>query len=326
MSDANNSFEFAPVVIHTYTRLDHLKKTIEALLCNDLVTSTDLYIASDAPRQQADERDVSLVREYIKSIRGFKSVNVILREENFGLHLNATSAFDEVYMSTDRLITIEDDTVVGKGFLRYINEGLSLYERDKSVFAVCGYLHKSVVINSSSDVVLLPGFSGWGYGIWRERFYQLPNYVGIANEFLRSPKLFFKLILNRPDLLLGVWGIANNRLVAPDIAYLLHIIKSGKRCLYPTRSLVRNIGNDGTGENCMIDSSYELQPYNEDKILKIDKKNPSIYYSHNPFFLAHGGLKDLLINLSKLTLLVIFGEHFYKKIAKLKNFIGLKKT
>lgn len=319
MGDTSNLYEFAPVVIHTYTRLEHLKKTIEALLLNDLAPSTDLFIASDAPRDPKDEGDVLVLRKYIKSIKGFKSINIILRDKNFGLHLNASNAFDEVYKKTDRLITIEDDTIVGKGFLRYINEGLTLYRGDESVFAICGYLYKSIHINSSSDAVLLPGFSAWGYGIWRDRFYGLPNYAEISNEFLRSPKLFIKLMLNRPDLIFGVWSIANGRLVAADLVYLLVMIKQNKKCLFPKKSLVRNIGNDGTGENCVVDYSYDSQDYNHSQILYVGSNTAAHRYPQNPFFSALGGWKTLIKNLTKFLVLITFDERLYKKLSKLKS-------
>ena len=319
MSDTGDLFEFAPVVIHTYTRLGHLKKTIEALSLNDLAPSTVLFIASDAPRENKDKSDVLMLREYIKSIKGFKSVNIILRDKNFGLHLNASAAFDEVYKKTDRLITIEDDTIVGSGFLRYINDGLTLYTEDKNVFAICGYLYKSICITSSSDVVLLPGFSAWGYGIWKDRFYGLPNYDDIASEFLRSPKLFMKLMLNRPDLIFGVWGVANRSLVAADLAFLLDMIKKNKKCLFPKKSLVRNIGNDGTGENCVVDSSYDSQDYNHNQMLYVGSNTTAHRYPHNPFFSALGGWKTLIKNLAKFFVLITFGERLYKKLSKLKS-------
>lgn len=320
MSETGSPFEFAPVVIHTYTRLEHLKKTIGALLLNDLATSTDLFIASDAPREPKDEGEVLILREYIKSIKGFKSVNIILRDKNFGLHLNASATFDEVYQKTDRLITIEDDTIVGKGFLRYINDGLTLYKGDESVFAICGYLDKSVSVNSSSDAVLLPGFNAWGYGIWRERFYEVPEFADLATEFLWNPKLFLQMNLNRPDLLQGARAVSKG-LIAGDFAFLLHIIKTKKRCLFPSFSLVRNLGNDGTGENCTVDLAYESQPYNKEKIIHVGLDKTRHRYPNNPFFSSLGGWGALIINLIKFFFIVIFGERLFKSMSNLKGSI-----
>ena len=324
MIELNNSFEFSPIVIHTYTRLEHLKKTIDALLKNDLACSTDLFIASDAPKDQKDEINVLLVRKYIKSISGFKSVNIILRDQNLGLHKNAFLAFEDVFKRTDRLISIEDDTIVGRGFLKFMNEGLSLYRGDQNVFAICGYLHKSAVVKSSSNAVLLTGFSAWGCGVWRDKFYDVSTRRDLALEFLRSPKLFLKLSLNRPDLILGVWGIAKHNIVAADLSFLLHMIKGDKKCLFPTKSLVRNIGNDGTGANCIADPSYGTQCYGENEIFSIGKNKEAHFYSGNPFFLALGGWKVLAADLFKFILLVIFGERFYRIFTNFKSSIKQK--
>ena len=320
MNDVSETFQYAPVLIHTYTRLEHLKKTIGALLDNDLACSTDLFIASDAPKENKDERDVLLVRKYIQSIQGFKSVNIILRDRNFGLYLNAATLAEEIYKKTDRLIAVEEDLIVGKGFLRYINDGLNLYKADKSVFAICGYLDKSVSLNSSSGAVLLPGFNAWGYGIWRERFYEVPNFVDLATEFLQNPAMFIRMNLNRPDLLLGVRAVSNG-LTAADLAYLLHMIKTKKRCLFPSYSLVRNIGNDGTGENCVADVAYQSQSYNKDNIVYVGLDKMKHYHPNNPFFSSLGGWGLLIINLIKYFFIVIFGERLYTSISKAKGSI-----
>ena len=325
MSDVSETFQYAPVLIHTYKRLEHLKKTIEALLNNDLAHLTDLFIASDAPKEKKDECDVLLVRKYIQSIQGFKSINIILRDRNFGLHLNAIAAVEEIFKKTDRLIAVEDDIIVGRGFLRYINDGLTLYKMDESVFAICGYLDKSVSVNSSSDAVLLPGFNAWGYGIWKDRFYGVPNFEDLAAEFLQNPVMFIRMNLNRPDLLLGVRAVSKG-LGAADFAFLLHIIKTKKRCLFPSYSLVRNMGNDGTGENCTVDPAYESQPYNRENTIHVGLDKMKHYYPNNPFFTSLGGWGSLIRNLIKFFFIVIFGEHLFKSILNLKGSIKQMKV
>lgn len=315
-------YRLAPIVIHTYIRIDHLKQTIDSLLQNDLVGLTDLFIASDAPKTDGDRHGVFLVREFIESIRGFKSVTAIFREKNLGAHQNAKLAVDEVFKKNETLISIEDDTIVGRGFLRYINDGLALYREDKTVFAICGYLDKSVTINSSSDVVLLPGFAAWGYGVWKDRFYEVPKFVDLANEFLFRPKLFIRMNLNRPDLLLGTRSLSKG-LVAADFAFLLYMIKTKKRCLFPTYSLVRNIGNDGTGQNCIVDHTYESQPYNKEKIIHVGLDKTKHYYPYNPFFSSLGGWSALIVNLIKFIVIIIFGERLFRRILTLKSSITL---
>ena len=68
----------SPVLIATHTRLDHLKKTIEALSSNLLANKTDLFIASDAAKMEAEKPLVERIREYIDKISGFRTVKQIM--------------------------------------------------------------------------------------------------------------------------------------------------------------------------------------------------------------------------------------------------------
>jgi len=42
----------APIGVLTYTRLSHLRRTVESLQSNELAESSDLYIFSDAPKKR----------------------------------------------------------------------------------------------------------------------------------------------------------------------------------------------------------------------------------------------------------------------------------
>ena len=63
--------QLAPVGIATYSRLSHIKKTVESLQQNTLATQSELYIFSDAPKK-CDEEIVLKIRKYIHTIKGFK--------------------------------------------------------------------------------------------------------------------------------------------------------------------------------------------------------------------------------------------------------------
>lgn len=41
----------APVILFTYNRPEHTKRTIEALAANELAAETDLYVFSDAAKK-----------------------------------------------------------------------------------------------------------------------------------------------------------------------------------------------------------------------------------------------------------------------------------
>ena len=83
----------APIILFTYRRPNHAMQTVEALLRNKEALTSDLIIYSDAPKDKDAEDGVNKTREYIRTITGFKSVQIIERSHNWGL---ANSIIDGV--------------------------------------------------------------------------------------------------------------------------------------------------------------------------------------------------------------------------------------
>lgn len=57
----------APIVLFVYNRPGHTKQTVEALQKNELAGESELYIYSDAPKNENAVEKVNEVREYIPS-------------------------------------------------------------------------------------------------------------------------------------------------------------------------------------------------------------------------------------------------------------------
>ena len=63
----DNDQRLAPIGVITYSRLQHLMQTIEALQRNTLAEKSELYIFSDGPKP-GDEDKIRKVRDYIYTI------------------------------------------------------------------------------------------------------------------------------------------------------------------------------------------------------------------------------------------------------------------
>src|SRR5438445_1259033 len=112
----------APIALFAYRRLDHARRTIEALLANAEAATSDLIIFADAAGTAATERDVAAVRRYLRIVAGFGSVTIVERERNLGLANSITAGVTEVLRKSDRVIVVEDDLVSSPYFLRYMND------------------------------------------------------------------------------------------------------------------------------------------------------------------------------------------------------------
>lgn len=64
--------ELAPITLFVYNRPLHTRQTVEALQKNELASESEIFIYSDAPKTERAVEDVARVREYIKTIDGFK--------------------------------------------------------------------------------------------------------------------------------------------------------------------------------------------------------------------------------------------------------------
>lgn len=107
----------APVILFTYNRPEHTKRTIEALAANELAAETDLYVFSDAAKKDADKGKVQEIRDYVKSVQGFRQVELTAREQNYGLAKNVIEGVTAIVNKYGKVIVLEDDLVTNRYFL-----------------------------------------------------------------------------------------------------------------------------------------------------------------------------------------------------------------
>lgn len=253
---------YAPVLICTYTRLSHLKQTIESLSKNSCAIFTDLYIASDYPYDESHHCLVEEIRSYIKTIGGFNSVNIILRDRNFGANANYYDAIDYIFERYDRIIIMEDDIVTGYYFLEFINDGLDFYGPDGRVLAVGGYMWPKLQAIATTDTLLLPHYNAWGTGFHRENFRKIKSDSTVSRRVVGDWRLFLKANLLSPGISLMLIEMARGKLHAWDVDCFLYMLEHELLMLFPRDSFVKNIGFDGTGIHCGIDLSFDDQIIN----------------------------------------------------------------
>ncbi len=117
--------DLAPIGLSVYVRLEHIKKTVSALQRNRLADQSQLYVFSDAP-QPGDEKKVAEVRRFLKTISGFKMINIVERKEN-GRVANTRGGLRYLLDHFGKAILLEEDVVTAPGFLTFMNEGLEIY-------------------------------------------------------------------------------------------------------------------------------------------------------------------------------------------------------
>ena len=119
----------APIVIFVYNRPNHTRQTVEALRKNELANESELFIYADAPKNENAVVKVNEVREYIKSVDGFKKVTIIHREKNWGLANSIIDGVTKIVNEYGKIIVLEDDLITSPNFLSFTNQALDFYEK-----------------------------------------------------------------------------------------------------------------------------------------------------------------------------------------------------
>lgn len=289
-----------PVLITVYDRLVHFKKCIESLQQNAICKNTIIYIASDAAKDSSRSEKIQSVRNYIKTITGFKDVILLDWKENKGQLRSMKDARDLIFQKYDGYIFLEDDNIVSPYFLDYMNHNLNYWKEDSRILYVCGYMYP-VNFASKYDSVFLKEFNAWGVGYWKNKFTDVYSF---------DSDFFFK---NSETLkLMKKFSNTSYYILMSDLFYkkyygdgrcAFNLIYKDAFAIFPRKSLVKNIGQDGSGlhsgtnkylQKVELDKSFV--PFNYPQELSPEQKIQSIITKYR----RYGMLKRFRIHLGRI--------------------------
>ncbi len=246
------------IALFTYDRIVHTQRTVAALKRNLGSDSFDLIIYSDAARSEENAGKVAAVRNYLKSIDGFKSVKINNRASNYGLAKSIVEGVTEVLKKYDQIIVLEDDMETSKYFLVYMTEALEKFVDDERVISVHGYTYP--VKEALPDAFFLRGADCWGWATW-QRGWKLFNSNGreLLNEITRkglTKEFDFNGTYKYSEMLKSQIDGKNNSWA---ILWYASAFVENKLTLYPGKSLVQNIGHDNTGTHCIDNDIWKIE-------------------------------------------------------------------
>ncbi|GAB4485461.1 MAG: glycosyltransferase [Raineya sp.] len=240
----------APIILFVYNRPWHTEQTLKALEKNFFAQNSILYIYADGIRENSTPEQIEKVHQVRKIIRqewNFKEIHIIEREKNWGLAENVIDGITTVVNQYGKIIVLEDDLVTSPYFLDYCNQGLELYQKSCNVYAINAFQFNLGV--DEFETFLCPlATSSWGWATWADKwavFEKNPQHKNLIQQHQHLRKRFnfadydYASMLDNPKS----WAIR---------WYYSVFLRNGLG-VFPTKSLVKNIGFDGSGENCGVD-------------------------------------------------------------------------
>lgn len=257
--------DLAPIVLFVYNRPWHTRQTVEALKKNNLAKDSNLFIFSDGPKNEEDIRDIEKIREYIKTIDGFKNINIIEREKNYGLANSIINGITEIVNRYGKIIVLEDDCVPSDNFIAFMEKCFDKYENNKKVMSLTGYSFSiNIPDNYPYDLYFSYRSSSWGWGTWRRAWKYFDRDESILEEIKKSSNLRKKINRAGEDLIPMLKNQINGKLDSWAVFWSINVIKNDGVCINPVKSKIRNIGHDGTGIHCGHNNRYEIKIIKED--------------------------------------------------------------
>ena len=250
--------QFAPVLIPTLNRYEHLQKCLGSLSQCTWADQTEVYVALDYPPSEKYIEGWKKNKVFLENCgdMGFKKLHLIEREENYGFGGNGKlgnlgELVHDIRQEYETYIISEDDNVFAPAFLDYINKGLEKFKDDEKTIALCGYRYFANIQYAENTYFRQNvDLSAWGIGRWTSRKFPLYTYHDFRK--LLSFRSFVK-VYRRSGIEKAIYFLNcchskwDGRMI--DMAQSIYLILNDLYEIMPTVALVKNIGMDDTGVN-----------------------------------------------------------------------------
>ncbi|WP_297963003.1 glycosyltransferase family 2 protein [uncultured Anaerovibrio sp.] len=275
----------APVVIFVYNRLEHTQRLVESLAKNTLAAESEIFIFSDAAKNDNAKQKVDAVREYIKALeqsKDFKSVKAIYAENNQGLAKSVISGVDRIIQEYGKVIVLEDDLVLSPHFLEFMNQSLEKYQKEPRVFSVSGFSRDIEYLrNLDVDMYFAVRAQSWSWGTWLDRWEKIDWDVKDYNKFKYSLSARSAFNAGGDDMSSLLDRQQCGKINSWAIRFCYAQYKQNAYTVQPRETLVGNCGQDGSGTHCNYvrekselsqEAKWDLRPFSEDTEINAELK------------------------------------------------------
>lgn len=244
----------APVIVFTYNRPDHLKKTLYALERAKGAGQSELYLFADGYKGEKDRQQVLAVHDYLREYEKrslFAGVHAVYSDQNRGLAKSVIAGVGSIIETYGRVIVVEDDLVVLEDFLVYMNAALDHYEKHPDAWAVSGWSPEVPEIEAlSTDTFLWYRSSSWGWATWLDRWRMIDWDMREYPKFRFSVRKRHKINRGGADMADMLDMQMQGKIHSWAIRFAYAESMNDKLTVFPRKTKVVNCGRDGSGTNC----------------------------------------------------------------------------
>ncbi len=247
-------YNYAPVVIFGYNRVDKLRECIEALRECDGIGHTEIFLYIDGPKDQIDENAVNKVKEYTSKLKDqswFLNLKIKYQERNRGLAESVIAGITEIINQYGKVIVLEDDIIVTSDFLLFMNGALDAFQNDGKVWSIStNTLSNHKIKASHEDILWTYRGECWGWASWADRWNKVDWEVSDYNEFINNKKCQRVFNHGGRDMTQLLQMQHDGKINSWAIRWCYQQYKENMITVFSKYPKSYNIGLDGSGTNC----------------------------------------------------------------------------
>jgi hypothetical protein len=234
---------FAPIALFVFKRPQETLQTLEHLARNPEFAESELFVFSDAPRNQAEQEAVHATRALLHSRKWNPRTTIIEHTQNQGLAKSVIAGVTQLAESHGRVIVFEDDLLTSSGTLRYFNEALDRYQNRDQIMQISGHTISVPNLGLPTDSFFMPLTTSWGWATWSRAWKyfdrQTPGWERLRTDsnlryrFDMDGSYFYSEMLEKQHAgLVDSWAVC----------WRWSMFQRQGLTLYPCRTLIKNIG------------------------------------------------------------------------------------
>lgn len=238
-----------PICVFGFNRPELINQLFETLAKCDDANNSHVYMFIDGPRC---DKDVSLCSEVVRVSKKysdqFAKFEIKKSEENKGLARALKEGVSSILNFHDTVIVLEDDLVLSKDFLTYMNQALSFYQDDKRVGSISGFTTK-LSTSSQYDNYFHPRPCSWGWATWKDRW-ESCDWDYIPSDFNQKLRLKLSAYQAGQDVYRMFQNQLKGKINSWAIIWTVNHLLNSLYVVYPYQSKVKNVGFGEDATHC----------------------------------------------------------------------------
>jgi len=237
---------YYPIIVFTYNRPNLLINLLRSIKKNTDYNKHQFYFFCDGPKNNSNKSQQKKIRKNISIIKRLKIArkHLIIRKKNYGLANNVIQGVSQVLKKNDACIVLEDDLILHRDCIKFINYGLNKFKKDNSIGSISGYSYvDSSHFRKRQDWFKLYRHCSWSWGTWSSVWNKLNwNFDDSISAKVNYQNKQKKILKAGHDIPLLLRAHINKLIDSWAVRFNYNCLEKGLLSISPLNSLVKNEG------------------------------------------------------------------------------------